>query len=201
MKLNGKTFKVVFAFVIVIVALFWAVDSVRSRSYTGTNLKFGVGNGTVTMTNPAKEAVLVQLVDPGSRPFSVSSTIEGVTGSSIRQKNDNNKNIQLFEFELPPGVSEFTVLRGTNVGFASDASTQLEAIVQPLSEGEVRSTVLVAMVIVLGTFFYLSRATGHRWINTLRGKETPVQEPKGSLSTLKSNPIRAFGDNRADISE
>jgi len=57
------------------------------------------------------------------------------------------------------------------------------------------------VVIVLGTLFYLSRTTGHRWFNTLRGKKTPVQEPKGSLSTLKSRPIRAFGDNRADISE
>lgn len=202
MKLNGKTVKVVLAFVIVIGIIFWAVDSNNPRSYAGTNLQFGVGSGPVTMTNPTNVAAAAQLVAAGSRPFSVSSTVEEISGSSTKQRVES-KTSQLFEFVLPPGVSVFTVVRGTNVSFESKAGAMLEATVQPISAGEARTNSLVAVVIVLGALFYISRATGHRWINTLRGQKTPapVAQPLVGPSTLKSTPIRAFGDNRADISE
>ena len=52
MKLNWKTVKVLFAFVIIIGIIFWAVNTARPQFYDGTNLSFGVGSGAVSVTNP-----------------------------------------------------------------------------------------------------------------------------------------------------
>jgi hypothetical protein len=77
MKINWK---VLFALVLVVGAVYWAFSSTQVNSYSGTNLTFAVGGGPVTMTNPSDEAISVQLIGTGSRSFSVSSTIDDVSG-------------------------------------------------------------------------------------------------------------------------
>jgi preprotein translocase subunit SecE len=169
-----KTVKIVLAFVIVVGAVFWAVNSVRSLSYSGTYLTFPVGNGAVTVTNPSNQPLPVQLVSAGSRSFSVSSTIEGMPGSSTRQQAGSTIG-QLVEFALPPGVSEFMVVRGTNVttdvNFVANTETKLEATAQPLNTNDTRAIIIVAVVFVLAMIFYISRATGLRWISVSQRKE------------------------------
>jgi hypothetical protein len=77
MKFNMKFNKrVLIALVLLIGAIPWAVSSVVSRSYSGTNLNFEVGSGPVTVTNPSDASVPVQLIGGGTRSYSVSSTIE-----------------------------------------------------------------------------------------------------------------------------
>jgi hypothetical protein len=166
MKINWK---VVVALVVIIGIGFWTVESVRSRSYSGTDLNFGIGSGTVMLTNPSDEAVPAQLVSTGTRAFTVSSTIEGVSGSSTRQGTGRNIT-QLFEFALPPGVSEFTVVRGANVNFATNTETTLEATVQSLDENTSRNTIIAAAGIILMALFYISHINGHRWISASRRK-------------------------------
>jgi hypothetical protein len=163
MKFNWR---VLVALAVIVLTVFWVVDSVRSRSYSGTNLTFGVGRGPVTVTNSSDEPVPVQLVAAGTRTFNVSSTIDGVSGSSTRQGTGRDTT-QLFELSSPSGMSEFTVARGTNVNFISNAATQLEAIVQPLSEGEARSTMIGAAVVVLAALFYIARTTRYNWMSSL----------------------------------
>jgi hypothetical protein len=167
MKINWKA---LVALVVIIGATFWAVDTVRSRSYSGSNLNFGVGSGPITVMNPATEPVPVQLVGTGTRSFTISSTIDGVTGSSTREGTGRNTT-QLFEFALPPGVSEFTIARGTNVNLVANTETNLEATVQPVSTSESRTTIIAAVVVILGSLFYISSMTGHRWISASRRKE------------------------------
>jgi hypothetical protein len=167
MKFNWKA---LVALVVIIGATFWAVDTVRSRSYSGANLNFGVGSGTVIVRNPSTEPVPVQLVGTGTRSFTISSTMDGVTGSSTRQGTGRNTT-QLFEFQVPPGVSEFTVVRGTNVSLVANTVTNLEATVQLSTESESRTTIIVAAVVILGSLFYISHLTGHRWISASRRKE------------------------------
>ncbi len=168
MKFNWR---VLIAVVLIGGGILWAVDSVRTRSYAGTNLNFLIGRGPVTVTNPSDESVAVQLVGKGSRSFSVSSSMEGVSGAPTRQ-GTGSTTTQLFAFDLPPGVSEFTVVRGgasaTDVNFVGNADTRLDATVQPLDASDARTTILAAAVIVLGGLFYISRTTEHRWISTLR---------------------------------
>ncbi len=178
MKLNWKTFKIALAFVVVIGAIFWAAGSVRSLSYSGANLTFPVGNGAVTVTNPSNQPVPVQLVSAESHSFLVSSTIDGLSGSSTRLVTGTVTS-QLVEFALPPGVSEFTVLRGTNVttevDFVANTEIKLEAAAQPLNTTDTGTTILVAAIVVFGALFYISRATGIRWISASQRKEESDQ--------------------------
>lgn len=200
MKINWRG---LIALAVIVVVLFWAVDSVRPRSYSGTNLNFGVGSGPVTVTNLSNEPISVQLVGTGTRPFSVSSSIEELTGSSTREGSGRNTT-QLFEFALPSGVHEFTVVRGSGVNFVADTETNLEATVQPLGEGASRTTLIAAAVVVLGALFYVSRMSGHRWISSMRRREAAEQAAKllaesAAIVHGQGHAIRSYGDNRAEI--
>jgi hypothetical protein len=120
----------------------------------------------VTVTNASSEPVTVQLVAAGTRSFTVMSTIDGVAGSSTRQGSGRDTT-QLFEWASPPGSTEFTVTRGTHVNFVSNGTTPLEAIAQPLTDSEARTTLIGAVVIVLASMFYIVRTTRYDWMNSL----------------------------------
>jgi hypothetical protein len=167
MKFNWK---VLAALVVLVGAMIWGANSLRTRWYSGTDLNFGVGSGPVTITNPSDAALPVQLV--GTRPgaFSVSSSMAGVSGRSTTQGSGRNAT-QLFEFELPPGSSEFTVVRGADVNFVANANARLEVVVQPLNAEDSRNTLIVAVIAILGSLFVLSSANGHRWISASRRQQ------------------------------
>jgi hypothetical protein len=196
--------KALVALAVIALALFWAVDTVRSRYYSGTDLNFGIGSGTVTLTNPSDEAVPVQLVGTGTRAFTVSSTMDGVSGSSTRQGTGRNTT-QLFEFQVPSGVSEFTVARGTTVSLVANTATNLEAMVQPSTESESRTVIIVAAVVVLGALFYISRMYSHRWFGPMRRRADAKEAAKvlaeqAAAEHGQGHAMRAYGDNRAKIS-
>jgi hypothetical protein len=196
------TWKVLLALALIVVASYWAVDSVRPRSYSGSNLNFAVGSGPVMVTNPADEPVSAQLVGSGTRSFTVTSTIEGVPDASTREGSGRSAT-QLIEFTLPPGASEFTVARGTNVNFVAGADTRLTATVQPQGATEARTTVIVAGVAILGALFYISRTNGHRWIPTLGRPKAPVPAVTPLVEAVpvvhgQGQALRAYGDNRTE---
>lgn len=199
-----KTYLKVFVSLVVIIgALYWAVNSLSTRSYAGTDLNFDVGAGAVTVTNPSDVPVPVQLVSPGSRVFSVTSTIAGVSGSSATQGTGSDRT-QLFEFAPPSGVSQFTVTRGTGVSFVMTAPTRLDISVQPLSENDTRTTIIATVVVIVGALYYISKATGHRWIARLRQQvaTAPVVQPVvQSAFAAQGTEVRAYGDNRTDVSQ
>ena len=208
MKLNWKTFKVLLAFVVIIGTIFWAVNTVRPRSFDGTGLKFSIGEGTVSVTNPSEQTALVQLVGSGSRTFRVASTIEGVSGSSIRQGSGSNST-HVFEFGLPPGSSEFTVSRGTDVNFVANTTTMLLANVNPVSDGTFKAAVIATIVVVLGSLYYASNATEHYWLSWLRSQfasignisEDDTAVPVHAMADGgQGDSPRSFGDNRASHS-
>jgi hypothetical protein len=163
MKLNWK---ILVAVAVIALTIFWVVDSVRERSYSGSNLSFGVGRGPVTLTNASEEPVIVQLIAAGTRAFTVSTSVEDIFGSSTRQGTGRDTT-QLFELASPPGVIEFTVARGTNVNFVANAATQLDATVQLLSESETQTTLIAAAVVVLAALFYIARTTRYNWMSSL----------------------------------
>jgi hypothetical protein len=200
MKLNWKLFKVVFAFLIIFGTVVWALSSLLPTSYNGTNLNVGVGNGTVTVSNPTDEPVPVQLVGTRSRSFTVVSATEGIAGSSTRDRDDNSS-VYTFAFELPAGVSEFTIARSADVKFVADTATRLEARVNPLSADSERTTMIVAVVVILGALFYASNAVGHRWITVLRRQGAATQDTQpttASRTPVKDYAPSPYGDNRVD---
>ena len=185
MKFNWK---VLIALIVLIGAIFWGVDSVRTRSYSGTNLNVGIGSGPMTVTNSTDTSTPVQFVSTGSRPFSVSSTSAGALGSSTRQGTGRTTS-QLFEYELPPGITEFSVVaRGSNVSFVTDTLSDLDVTVQPLIENDARTTMIVAAIVILGTLFYVSNTTGHRWIRRFRVEKASLEDTQPSTGLATTNP-------------
>jgi hypothetical protein len=77
MKIN---LKVLIALIVIVAVGYWAVISILPRSYSGSALNFGVGSGTVTVTNPSTESVPAQLVAK-SRSFRVSSAVESLSAT------------------------------------------------------------------------------------------------------------------------
>lgn len=185
MKLNWR---ILVALVVLGGATFWGLDSVRTRSYSGTNLDVAVGSGPVTITNPSAEAFPVKLVGTGTRSFSVSSASSSVSGSSTRQ-GSGRATTQLFEFDLPAGITELMIVaRGTaNVSFVADTASRLGVTVQPLTAGDAQTTLIIAAIAILGSLFYISRATGHRWISRFRRVDSSLQD-------TQPNPVAAISD-------
>jgi hypothetical protein len=194
MKLNWK---VIVALVVLVGAIFWGVNSLRTRSYSGTDLNFGLGSGSITVTNPSDEALPAQLVSTSPGTFIVSSSITSVSGRSTRVGSGRNAT-QLFEFELPTGVSEFSVLRGADINFVASGDTPLEAAVQPLNAEDSRTTLIVAVIAILGSLFYLSHANGHRWISASRRQQ--ALDKAAAQATERQTFKRMFGRITSDKS-
>jgi hypothetical protein len=180
MKIN---LRVIIAAVVLVGAIFWAADSVRTRSYSGTDLNVGVGSGPVTVTNLSDEALPVQLVGTGTRSFSVTSTAEDVSGSSTRQ-GTGRSTTQLFEFELPAGITELMIVaRGSEVSFVADTNSRLDVTVQPLTGSDAQTTLIFAAIVILGALFYISRATNHSWINLIRRDKATLQDTQPHVAS------------------
>lgn len=198
-----NTIKLIIALVIALGAVVWAVTSVRSQYYSGSSLNFAVGSGPVKVNNMGDSPVPVQLVSSGTRSFTVTSTIEGVSGNSVRQ-GTGAATTQLFEILAPAGVNTLTVTRGSGVNFTAQSDTSLDVMVQPLPESDTRMTLIIAAVVVIGSLFYASKTTDHRWLPMLRTRmvanRTPIVPVAASASAGQGPEMRAYGDNRADIS-
>ena len=185
MRVNWK---VLVAIALIGGAIAWAATSITSTSYSGAYLTFSVGTGTVTMTNPSSESIPVRLSAAANRSFSVSSTIDGVPRSSTR-----GDSASLIEFELPPGISEFTLVRGTDVIFISQADTNLEATVHAANVG---TKIKVAVGIIVVLLFYISYTANHRWIYMLLGKEPRSKLHSKPYVGEQDTDMRPYGDNR-----
>lgn len=205
MKINWILIKTAAAVVVALAAVFWAAGLLAPQTYSGANITFVVRSGPVAVTNPSTENVTAQLVTTGGRAFSVSSTTEGITGTSTRT-GTGSSSTQLFEFQLPPGLSEFTVTNGTtatrDVNFVASPDTRLDVVVQMQNAGESRLTLIVALVVIAIALFYISQVNEHRWLRTiLRTPVAPVIAPIPVASDAGQGPtIRSYGDNRTDNS-
>jgi preprotein translocase subunit SecE len=204
MKINWKIMKVVLVFVVIAGVVFWAVDSVRSRSYSGSDLSFDTSGGLNIVTNPSDESVAALLTSDGFRTFRVTSNIEGIDTSSTRTGTGSTRINQL-AFELPPGTSEFTVSGGTDVSFVAATATELQATVNPMSSESRRNVFIATAVVVFGALFYASHVFNHRWLNMLRpGTIAPADtSPAATVSARESQgkAARTYGDNRADTGD
>jgi len=196
-KLKMKTnLKAVIALLLIVGTLFWAVSSLRTRTYNGANLTFEAGGGTITVTNPSSETIPVKFSGKQSSTFTVSSSIEGVAGRSAKPTTDSSS-AQVFEFNLPPGTSEFNLLRSPGVTFVASTDVKLEASVQPMDVGTSRTTLIAAIVVVLGALYYISSQFEHRWISKLPGRGNLMKNAIPAPVDLgQGNAAKAYGDNR-----
>lgn len=200
MKINWKV--LVAAALIVLVSL-WAFDSLRPRFYTDTELNVPLGRGMVTLSNPSEQPLSVQLTGTGSRMFTIVSDDATLHGTSTRQGSGRSVT-QLHTLTLPTGVSRFSIVNGSEVRLLANSLNPLEVEIQSTTGSEGTVVVLVTAVVFVSAAFYIFRATGHHLSNPLR-RQPVTTPPKPNMFTPvesgQSRPMRAYGDNRADISE
>jgi hypothetical protein len=201
MKFNWK---IVLAVVILVGAVVWGMQSLQVRTFTGIDLNFGIGSGPVTVTNQTDVPIPVQLVSTGTRSFSITnSSLLDVSGSSVRQGSGSTAT-QLMEFDLPSGVSEFTIARGNDVTFAARSDKPMQATVQPLGAQNSQTTLLMTIVLVLGSIAYIGYTTKPIWLSRIRKADMSTQDTKPTASTQSGGQganIRSFGDNRANTGD
>ncbi len=189
MKFNWR---VLVAALILVGAVIWGADSLRTRSYSGNDLSFVAGGGTITVINASDAEVPGQLVS--SRAFAVTSDQEALSGRSATEGTGRDTS-QLFEFMLPAGTSTFTVLRGTDVNFVATSDTSLEASAEPLNSNDARTTLIVMIIAVLGSLFYMSSANGHRWMSVAR--RTKAADDAASKKAEQENFKRMFSSDKS----
>jgi hypothetical protein len=193
MKINWKALAAV---VIIIGAAYSVFSMLHTNNYSGSNLTFSVGSGSISITNPSTETLPVQLIGTSSVIFSVVSENDDVSGRSTRQ-GTGRTSTQLYEFGLPPGVTKFTVERNAGVSFVSTSDTRLEASVQENGVDQISTTLVIASIVILSALFYISHTYEHAWIDRLSGKKTYDEEVKTPDETGgQGHAIKAYGDNR-----
>jgi hypothetical protein len=196
MKYNWK---IIVALLVVVGISFWGVDSIRARSYSGKDIDFSIGTGAVTVTNPTDSSIPVQLTGTGSKSFSLFDSTMDVTGSSTRAVS-GGRTTQSFEFELPVGVSTFSVARGKDIQFVASADESIDATVQPLSQQDAQTTGIIVVIIIAGALFYISRSTDHALIKRLRnGNVQPKSKPAVEIASGgQGKNLRSLNDNRSN---
>lgn len=192
MKINPK---LALAVLLIVAAIFVTVNTIRARTYSGANLAFEVGTGAVTLTNSSDSTIPVQLLGTGSTTFVVTSTTETAAGSSIRQTEGTTG--QLFEFALAPGATSFSVAKGKNVKFSTSEGSTLQATVEPISSGEVRSTILLAVAVIAAALYYISNTTNHRYVRKLIGREIAIPIVPEVVAPATASASNVGRDGRA----
>lgn len=187
MKFNWK---VVVVLVVLFGTIIWGITSLSPLSYSGTNVEFSTGNGSVWVTNPSDKSLPVEIVGTGTRSFTFSNITLDTSSSSIRE-GTGRAATQSFVFSLPPGSSEFTIVGGNNVNFLSNSDTRLEASVSPVTADEFRDQLILIAVIILGLLFFLSSMNDHRWISASRRQK--AQEQAAAQEANAQTFKRIFG--------
>lgn len=166
----GKKIRVIIALAIIVGVAFWAFDSVRQRSYSGSRLSFEVGNGHVVVTNLGTEAIPVEMRTQGrAAAFRIQSAELDLRESSKRQGSGRNA-YHTLSFELPSGQATIDVTSGTGVQFIATGNGRMQAVVTPMDAETSRVTLGFAAIVILVALYYLSRVLEHRWIGVLRSR-------------------------------
>lgn len=162
--------QVAVAVLIMIAAGYWGYTTVRTYEYTGSNIMFRVGAGHAVVTNPSDAPIPIEMRS-GERiaSFRVASPELGLSQTSKRQGTGRDA-FHAAYFDLPPGQSRIEIVSGNDVRMISRADARITATVTPVSASTVRWVLILSGGVILWALYYMSSATGHRWIGALRGK-------------------------------
>lgn len=163
----GTKIRILLAVVVIFGVSYWAINSVRTRSYSGARLDVEVGDGHIVVNNRGTEPVPVEMRTSGrTSTFRVSSTELDLLESSKRMGSGRGA-YQGLTFELPPGEAQINVVRGTAVRFTSSSNQRLDAVVTPKSAESVQGTMTFTGIVILVALYYISRTLEHRWLKNL----------------------------------
>ena len=177
--------KILAALIVLVSGFLWGVQSLRTRSYNASDVNFAIGSGSVRITNSSSDSVPVQLIGTGTRAFSITSSSDELSGTSIRQ-DSGSQATQLLEFDLPIGASEFSIVDGVEVRFVATAIEPLEVSLQPLNAKESQVTLLATVIIMMGAILAIFYMTRQYWISRLRRPDFQDQDTQPMAATSTS---------------
>jgi hypothetical protein len=170
------------ALLVIVATAYFAFNWTRPLAYSGSGIMFPVGNGHVVITNTGSEPIPIEMRGVGrTTSFRVESPEIGLAASSTREGSGRNA-IYSVHFDLPPGQARIDVVRGSDVALISRSDTRIEAVVTPRSANAIRWTLILSGGVILWALYYISSVTGHRWLQTLRGRRAQSGElqPRGT---------------------
>jgi hypothetical protein len=127
----GKVIRAGVAIIIIVLVAFWAVTSIRHREYSGSNLSFNVGSGSVVVNNNSQETVEARM-RTGGRIASFRVESERLNLRETATRFGSGRNIYYaVNLALPPGQTEIVITRGADVFFVADSGQSLQATVKP----------------------------------------------------------------------
>jgi hypothetical protein len=183
MGVSMKTkIQVIVAALIIIGAGYWGYVSTRSYHYSGSNIMFPVGGGHAVVRNTSDQPLEIEMRS-GERvaSFRISSPELGLSQASKRQGTGREAFHNVI-FDIPPGQTRVEVISGSDVRMIARGDTRIEATVVPISANSVRWILILSGGVIVWALYYMSSATGHRWIGALRGK------PAANSTQLKQTP-------------
>lgn len=171
--------QVAIAVLIMIGAAYWGFTSTRAYQVSGNNIMFRVGAGHAVVLNTSDEPLPVEMRS-GERiaSFRVTSADLGLSQTSKRQGTGRDA-FHNVKFDIPPGQTRVDVASGSDVRMIVRGDTRIEATVVPVSPSTVRWILILSGGVILWGLYYISSVTGHRWIGTLRNRQTAGElQPK-----------------------
>ncbi len=195
MKFDMNMVKILGMIVIMVGAVAGAINTLGSDSYSGANLTFPTAGSSITVVNPSDAGIAAQLLSTGARSFRVTSTADGIAGSSASEGTGTAR-VNTRDIVLPPGDTTFIVTGGSGVAFTAVTETILTATIQRVSEGTARVVMLGAIAIVLFGLYYISGTTNHALVKRLMGRTTPLPVVAAAGSDAsQGTTLRGYGDN------
>lgn len=164
--------KVVVAMVILVGVIYIAYTTVAQQQYSGEQLQFTVNTGSALVENETGEPVAVTMTS--GRVFTVASSESGDDFVSAREGSGRNTR-HVAAGELSATSQELRITRGSDVTFDLTGNGSLQVTVTPRSQSEISTIIIVAVVVVAGLLYYISRETKHAWLGMLRRKGLPSQ--------------------------
>lgn len=164
----GKVLRIVVAAAIIVVGVVWVFTSTREQTFSGADLSFEMSSGSVVLNNRSDEAATVTMSKTGrTSAFTVVSDGLELNERSVSEGTGSNA-VNTVTFELPAGEADLRLTRGSGVTVAIEASGTVDAVVMPVSDDEARNAWLLVGAVVIVALFYISRTTGHAWLNWVR---------------------------------
>lgn len=165
----GNKIRVIVALVIIVGVAYWTFGDLRQLSYRGSDLSFAVGGGSVVVTNLEAEPIPVEMRTSAGRTssFRITSAELGLNRVTSKREGSGSSAYQTTSFELPPGQARIDVVSGSGVHFVSTGG-RIQAVVTPMSPGDVQMRLILAGLVILAALYYISRTLQHRWIGALR---------------------------------
>jgi hypothetical protein len=162
--------QVVIAVIVMLGAAYWAYSTTRSYQYSGANIMFPVGGGHAIVLNTGDEPLEIEMRSgERSASFRVASTDLGLTESSKRQGTGRAAFHNVI-FDIPPGQTRIDVTSGSDVRMIARGETRIEATVVPVSASTIQWVLILSGGVMVWALYYISSATKHRWIGSLRNR-------------------------------